>query len=360
MRVATTTTVLIAGLSAILVVPAPAVARTGAPTATVRVDGSLNVRAGASTADRLVGTLRDGTRVTVTCQVYGEQVTGTQGRSANWNLLSSGRYVADAYLRWTPSRPAVAWCGGSSAAVPTVRTGGGPLNVRAGAGTGHARVGTIAEGSRLTVECQTWGQSVAGAVRRSNAWNRLSGGRFVADAYVTWNPAASNLPWCGQAPPTVPTGDRNRFIQRIAEPARAGFRQYKVPASVTIAQAIQESGWGGSGLTRRDHNYFGIKCFGAPGPIAVGCRSYATTECEGNRCYDTTASFRAYRDATGSFADHGRFLNDNSRYRPAFAHSNDPDRFATEIHKAGYATSPTYATNLIRLMKQYDLYRYDR
>ena len=129
---------------------------------------------------------------------------------------------------------------------------------------------------------------------------------------------------------------------------------------MTIAQSILESGWGRSGLTRRDHSYFGIKCFGTPGTIAVGCRTYATTECEGDRCFPTTAAFRAYRNAAGSFADHGNFLKVNSRYQNAFKYSTNPDQFAREIHKAGYATSPSYANDLIALMKQYNLYRYDK
>jgi flagellar protein FlgJ len=50
----------------------------------------------------------------------------------------------------------------------------------------------------------------------------------------------------------------------------------------------------------------------------------------------------------------------NSRYKNAFKYSTNPDQFAREIHKAGYATSPSYANDLIALMKQYNLYRYDR
>ena len=56
-----------------------------------------------------------------------------------------------------------------------------------------------------------------------------------------------------------------------------------MPASVTIAQSILESGWGRSYLTRRDHSYFGIKCFGNAGTIALGCRSYATTGVRGQQ-----------------------------------------------------------------------------
>ena len=70
----------------------------------------------------------------------------------------------------------------------------------------------------------------------------------------------------------------------------------------------------------------------------LGCRTYATRECEDGRCYDTTAPFRAYKNAAASFADHGYFLTVNDIYDKAFRYSSDPNRFAREIHKAGYAT----------------------
>ncbi|GAA4685439.1 sporangiospore maturation cell wall hydrolase GsmA [Phytohabitans rumicis] len=349
--------VLVSVVASVLV-PAPAAA--AGPVATVRSDTGLNMRSGPSTADAAMGRLADGARLTVVCQAYGQFIAGTQRRTAAWDRLSNGRYISDGYVRWSPRRPWVHWCGTKGAARPTIRTGTGPLNVRTGPGTRYARVGQAAEGAVLAVECQVWGETVNGRVRRTAAWNRLAGNRYVSDAYVAWSSAASTLPWCGQEPPTVPPANSAQFIARAAGPARAGFRQYQVPASVTIAQSILESGWGGSGLTRRDHSYFGIKCFGSPGGIAVGCRSYATYECDKSHCWRTTAQFRAYRNATGSFADHGRFLTVNPRYKKAFKYSRDPNRFAVEIHKAGYATSPTYAKNLIDLMKRYNLYRFDK
>ena len=57
--------------------------------------------------------------------------------------------------------------------------------------------------------------------------------------------------------------------------------------------------------------------------------------------------------------DHGRQLASLPRYANAFNYINDPDQFAREIHRGGYATSPTYADNLIALMRQYHLYRFD-
>ncbi|HKT02016.1 MAG TPA: sporangiospore maturation cell wall hydrolase GsmA [Rugosimonospora sp.] len=151
-----------------------------------------------------------------------------------------------------------------------------------------------------------------------------------------------------------------QFIAALAGPARASARTYRVPVSVTLAQAILESGWGASGLSTRDRNYFGIKCLsGVRGPYASGCRTYATRECGGGRCWSTSASFRVYRTLADSVADHGRFLVVNGRYATAFAYRNNPNQFAVRLQLSQYATSPTYAQNLQQLMRQYNLYRYD-
>jgi len=332
----------------------------GQAVATVSIAGGhLNARTGPSTLHAVAGQLADGSRITVSCQVYSQAVASPLRRTGRWDRLADGRYVADAYVRWQPARPAVRWCGaGGVPVMPTVATGGGPVNVRGGPTTAATKVGELANGTELAIVCQAWGELVSANVT-SHSWHLLASGRYVSDALLVWRPSRAVLPWCGQEPPTIPAATPELFLARVAGPARQGMRQYRVPASVTIAQAILESGWGRSGLTRRDHNYFGIKCFGTPGPIALGCRMYATHECGGGRCWPTTASFRAYRNAAGSMADHGRFLVENPRYRNAFAYSGNPDRFAVEIHKAGYATSPTYATNLIKIMKKYDLYRFD-
>jgi flagellar protein FlgJ len=242
---------------------------------------------------------------------------------------------------------------------PVVHTGGVGLNLRAAASTRSEPVEVLADGTALTVHCQVNGEVVEGTERRTAVWNRLPRGRYVSDAYVKWHPARpDDLPWCGQRRPARIQNEPD-FVAWVAGPARQSMAKYGVPASVTIAQAILESGWGRSGLSSKDHNYFGIKCFGGPAALAIGCRSYATTECEGRKCYPTTAQFRVYSGPEDSFADHGRFLVENRRYRPAFSHTANPDRFAVELHRAGYATSPTYADSLIGLMKRFNLYRYD-
>jgi flagellar protein FlgJ len=150
------------------------------------------------------------------------------------------------------------------------------------------------------------------------------------------------------------------FVGASIGPARRSLRDYRVPVSVSIAQAILESGWGRSALAVNDHNYFGIKCFGTPGPIAIGCRSYPTRECDARGCHPTTAQFRVYRSETDSFRDHGRFLANGRRYAAAFRYTADPARFTAEIHRAGYATDPAYTQKLLRLIAVYKLYRYDR
>ncbi|WP_035698697.1 glucosaminidase domain-containing protein, partial [Glycomyces tenuis] len=81
-------------------------------------------------------------------------------------------------------------------------------------------------------------------------------------------------PWCGQAPPSVPGDTEQDFIDRHAAAAQESRRATGVPASVTLAQAILETGWGDSALAREDHNIFGMKCFGSPGSHAIGSVSY--------------------------------------------------------------------------------------
>ena len=147
------------------------------------------------------------------------------------------------------------------------------------------------------------------------------------------------------------------FIGRCVEPARETQRMYGVPASVTIAQAILESGWGGSELATRANNYFGIKCAAVASPHQIGCIDKATSEHLNGNDVTVTASFRRYASMRDSFLDHGLFLT-KPRYAAAFKAAT-PDEFAHEIWRAGYATDPQYPAKLVRLMDQYELRQYD-
>jgi flagellar protein FlgJ len=143
--------------------------------------------------------------------------------------------------------------------------------------------------------------------------------------------------------------------------AQLGWRQYGVPPSVTIAQAILESGWGRSGLASAHKNYFGIKCqSGKFGTLANGCYTYRTNECtKAGNCFSTTGSFRTYATMAHSFRDHGNFLRVNSRYKPAFQYTRDANKFIWGVWKAGYATDPKYYTKVTGIMASYQLYQYD-
>lgn len=361
----------------------PAAVAVGRSLAVARTGGiPINIRTGPALSYPRGGTAPDGRRLAVSCQVRGQHIAGYARTTDVWDRLADGRYVSDANVAWYPRTRPPRWCSGGGRPAPrpvnraaTADTGGIPLNLRAGPSTGQPKAGTVPDGTRLAVVCQVRGQDIAGHVRRTDLWDRLSSGRYVSDAYLRWQPSRPALPGCAAIPrPAVPgpvaprpvapdpvAPDPATFIARLAVPARESMRRHGVPASVTIAQAILESGWGRSELAYGDHNYFGIKCFGGPGPVAVGCRNYPTSECAGLRCFPTREAFRVYATLADSVYDHGRFLAvDNPRYRPAFAYTSVPDRFAVAIHRAGYATSPGYARAVIGLMRQYGLYRYDR
>jgi flagellum-specific peptidoglycan hydrolase FlgJ len=151
-----------------------------------------------------------------------------------------------------------------------------------------------------------------------------------------------------------------RFLRRMIDPARRSHRRDGVPASVTIAQAILETGWGASALARSANNFFGMTCTdGDPGPIATGCRLSPDRYCDAGGCHQYLANFRVYRSLSESVRDHGRNLMTNPRYAQAKAQRRHPDRFVVELERAGYATNPQYAELLTKIMVKYDLYRYD-
>ncbi len=164
-------------------------------------------------------------------------------------------------------------------------------------------------------------------------------------------------------PSSAEAADTAAYIGFAAPLAQQEYTRYGVPASVAIAQSILESGWGGSGLTTEANNYFGIKCpaSGSPAnsgsPYVTGCVAKDSYEYPGPvliRSY-----FRSYASAQNSFLDHGLLLSSRSWYAPAFAYTTDPDQFIREVAKGGYATDPGYADLVIRIMRQYNLYRFD-
>lgn len=196
----------------------------------------------------------------------------------------------------------------------------------------------------------TFSQATAEAVRAVQTDHGLtSSGAVDLD---TWNELFTGE----RTGPRI--SETDQFLEAIGPIARASAAESGVPASVAIAQASQETGWGHSAP---GNNYFGIKCYSkTPSPVPVTCTDRATKEVVNGRTIDSTESFRSYRSMSDSVRDHAAFLRQSSRYAPAFAKSNDPDGFARAVQQAGYATDPSYADSLISIMKRYDLYAYDK
>ena len=143
------------------------------------------------------------------------------------------------------------------------------------------------------------------------------------------------------------------FIQSVAPGAIQGWNEYKVLPSITVAQAIVESGWGHSALSTQAHNLFGIK--GSYNGNSVVMR---TREVYGGRSVYVNANFRSYANNSESVTDHGRFLNVNSRYRNLLGDTNYAS-VANKLRQDGYATDPSYASTLIRFVQTYNLNQLD-
>jgi len=174
------------------------------------------------------------------------------------------------------------------------------------------------------------------------------------------SPAAAPAQRHAAAPAAAPsasaasaTSSQQTFIDDVAPGAMATQRRYGVPAAVTIAQAIDESGWGRSALSVNGHNLFGIK---GTGP--AGSELMSTQEYENGQWVTTQAPFRAYHNFAESIEDHGELLATSGYYTQAMASRGNPDAFANALTGV-YATDPQYGQDLIQIMQQFDLYRYD-
>jgi flagellar protein FlgJ len=244
---------------------------------------------------------------------------------------------------------AVTGAAANAAGEPTVRSGSTALRVRSGPGTQYARIGALPNGAVLSVACQADGQPIGGIVRSTSLWDRLPSGGYVSHAYVDGDVTTRS---CDSV---------DQFIAGIADAARADRATYGVPASITIAQAILETGWGESELARVHHNYFGITCYNTDRPsTANGCVETTATECAPDgTCAPATVRFRTYATVADSLHDHSALLSQATRYATAMTHAADPDRFARDLKAGGYATDPVYAEKLIALMQRHNLYRFD-
>ena len=216
------------------------------------------------------------------------------------------------------------------------------------AGPGQAEIPGVLKGQARppAPPQQTASPRQTGSPRQTASPRPVASARQLAP-YQRHNAARS-------AQPTAPGSAFQRaFIEQVAPGAIATQQKYGVPASVTIAQAIDESAWGQSILATHDHNLFGIKGTGPAGSDLLPTQEFA-----GGQLVDTTAPFRIYHNMGQSIEAHGKLLARSDYFTNAMANRHQPNAFAAALTGV-YATDPGYGTKLIQLMQQYNLYRFD-
>ena len=153
---------------------------------------------------------------------------------------------------------------------------------------------------------------------------------------------------------TVQSQSRNKqyedYIKKYRDIAVEEMKRYHIPASITLAQGLLESGAGYGTLARKSNNHFGIKCGSDWRGKTVKHDDDARNEC-----------FRVYKDPKDSYRDHSKFLAGKQRYAFLFdLKITDYKGWARGLKKAGYATNPRYAHQLIDIIERYDLDKYDK
>lgn len=139
------------------------------------------------------------------------------------------------------------------------------------------------------------------------------------------------------------------YVDDFKHIAKNNMKEYGIPASITLAQGILESGAGRGDLAMRSNNHFGIKCHTGWTGEKVYHDDDAEQEC-----------FRKYKDPAESYKDHSLFLTSRSRYSSLFKLGKDDyEAWARGLRKAGYATDPNYPEKLIGYIERYNLHQYD-
>ena len=142
---------------------------------------------------------------------------------------------------------------------------------------------------------------------------------------------------------------RSMYIEKYHKLAVNEMNRVGIPASITLAQGMLESGNGNSVLARKSNNHFGIKCHND----WSGKKVYHDDDHRGE-------CFRSYKSVYESYIDHSDFLTNKTRYASLFdLDATDYKGWAKGLKKAGYATDPQYAHHLIRIIEEHDLHRFD-
>lgn len=144
--------------------------------------------------------------------------------------------------------------------------------------------------------------------------------------------------------------DTEAYIKKYRKVAIKEMRRYGIPASITLAQGILESGSGKGRLAKKGKNHFGIKCTSDWHGKTIRENDDKKDEC-----------FRKYRKVKHSYRDHSVFIATKKRYAFLLEYDKrDYKSWAQGLKKAGYATNPNYPTLLINLIEKYNLDKYDK
>lgn len=144
--------------------------------------------------------------------------------------------------------------------------------------------------------------------------------------------------------------ETDAYIKKYRKTAIKEMRRYGIPASITLAQGILESGNGNSRLAKKGRNHFGIKCTSDWNGRTIKEDDDKKDEC-----------FRRYRKVKHSYRDHSEFIAKKKRYAFLFEYDKrDYKAWAYGLKQAGYATNPNYPTLLITLIDKYNLHKYDK
>jgi flagellum-specific peptidoglycan hydrolase FlgJ len=260
---------------------------------------------------------------------------GAQGRSGAAGEAAHGRSST------AQSQPVLGQADIPGTAMPALSLAGTAQSGGQGqAAPSAAAGGTAAGGTAITATATIPGAvPIAGSV--------ISYSSVIPSARYSRSQAAPSTA-------SVPdTSAQQAFIAEVAPGALAAQHQYGIPAAVTIAQAIDESGWGQSMLAAQDNNLFGIKGTGPAGSV-----ERPTQEYENGQAVTVNAPFRVYSNVAQSITDHSLLLATGSAYQRAMADRRSPDAFANDLTGV-YATDPNYGANLITIMRQFNLYRFD-
>src|ERR1051326_5197498 len=143
---------------------------------------------------------------------------------------------------------------------------------------------------------------------------------------------------------------REEYVEKYKDDAIKEMLWHRIPASITLAQGMLESGNGNSALAMYANNHFGIKCHEDWSGM-----TYTMDDNEKDEC------FRKYNSVLESYEDHSQFLMGRDRYAFLFQlKTTDYRGWAHGLSEAGYATDPEYAQKLIQIIETYKLYKYDR